>query len=81
MRSGRSASSSEQVEVLHFPFMAVLSCIIGALPFLLFIFIGHSKDLVHTSEIKKDMLGSKTDLEEKEAELKRRNEFLESGTM
>ncbi len=70
-------SGSNQVEVLQFPFMAVLSCIIGALAFLLFIFIAHSKDLVDTSEIEKEILGSKSQVELTEAELKRLKEQLQ----
>lgn len=77
-RPSRSASSSsQQVEVLHFPFMAVLSCIIGALAFILFIFIAHSKDLVDSSEIEKDILGAQDSLKDKEAEFKRLTELLE----
>ncbi|MBN2209171.1 MAG: hypothetical protein JW759_07735 [Candidatus Coatesbacteria bacterium] len=77
MGKPRRSASSQQVEVLHFPFMAVLSCIIGALSFVLFIFIAHSKELVDTSEIKKDIFGSKRQVELKEAELLRLKEQLE----
>ena len=63
--------------------MAVLSCIIGSLVFILFIFIAYSKDLVDTRDIKDDVLGAQSDLQEKEAELLRlkqelreNNEFL-----
>ena len=76
MGKPRRSASNGQVEVLHFPFMAVLSCIIGALAFLLFIFIAHSKDLVDTSEIKKEILGSKSQVELTEAELERLKEQL-----
>jgi len=56
--------------------MAVLSCIIGSLAFVLFIFIAHSKDLVNTPQIEKEILGSKRQVDLKEAELLRLKEQL-----
>jgi len=73
----RRSASNQPVEVLHFPFMAVLSCIIGALSFVLFIFIAHTKELVNTSDIEKNILGSKRQVELKEAELLQLKEQLE----
>ncbi|MBN1594164.1 MAG: hypothetical protein JW941_13045 [Candidatus Coatesbacteria bacterium] len=69
-------TGSGQVDILHFPFMAVLSCIIGALAFILFIFIAHSKDLVDTSQIEDEILGSKDKLELKKEQMERLKEQL-----
>ncbi len=80
MGKPRRSASDRQVEVLHFPFMAVLSCIIGSLAFILFIFIAHSKDLVDTSAIEKEILGSKSQVELKEAELLRLEEQLQKDS-
>ncbi|HUT02318.1 MAG TPA: hypothetical protein VM163_00305 [bacterium] len=74
MAKTRRSLSDQQVEVLHFPFMAVLTCTIGSLVFLLFIFIAHSKDLVDTSKIENDILGSRSQLATKQKELKQLKE-------
>ncbi len=74
MAKTRRSLSDQQVEVLHFPFMAVLACTIGALAFLLFVFIAHSKDLVDASKIKNDILGSRSQLTTKQKELKQLKE-------
>jgi len=76
----KRSGSDRQVEVLHFPFMAVLSCIIGSLAFVLFIFIAHSKDLVDTSAIEKEILGSQEQVELREAELLRLEEQLQKDS-
>lgn len=77
MGKPKRSASDRQVEVLHFPFMAVLSCIIGSLAFVLFLFIAHSKDLVDTTQIEKEILGSKSQTELKKEELLRLEEQLQ----
>ncbi|RLC45753.1 MAG: hypothetical protein DRH70_06890 [Candidatus Coatesbacteria bacterium] len=74
MAKTRRLVSDQQVEVLHFPFMSLLACTIGALSFLLFIFVTYSKDLVDTSKIKKDILGSKSQFAAKQKQLKQLKE-------
>ena len=71
-------SAHQQVDVLHFPFLAVLACVIGSMAFLLFIFVAYSKDLVDTSKIKEEVLASRSLQEEKREELTHLDRLLQA---